>query len=44
MFKKFIGATIVAFASLCMTACGQMVEVPQAHVGKIKTRIERRNY
>jgi hypothetical protein len=38
MFKKFIGATIVAFASLCMTACGQMVEVPQAHVGKIKTK------
>lgn len=35
--RKFIGSILVV-ASLALTGCGQRVEVPPAHVGKIMTK------
>lgn len=38
MFKKMIGALAIALAALAMTGCGDRVEVPPAHIGKVMTQ------
>lgn len=38
MIRKIIGAMAIALAVAGMTGCGEKVEVPPAHVGKIMTK------
>lgn len=36
--KRFISAALIAISAIMMAGCGQKVEVPPAHVGKIMTK------
>lgn len=36
--KRFISAALIAISAIMMASCGQKVEVPPAHVGKIMTK------
>lgn len=36
--KRFISAALIAISTIMMAGCGQKVEVPPAHVGKIMTK------
>jgi hypothetical protein len=36
--KRFFSAALIAASALILTACGERVEVPPAHVGKIMTK------
>ncbi len=38
MFKNLIGGLMLGLAALVLTGCGERVEVPPAHVGKIMTK------
>lgn len=38
MFKNLIGGLMLGLAALVLTGCGERVEVPPAHVGKVMTK------